>query len=156
MPVSAPATISPRVSVAVLEVGRNHRAATPDDEAPQAVRIHGRGEERGGGADVRTDDVRVLEPERVGDENHELAHRPRRHQRVATLGMAEPGQVDRHQVRVFGEAEPRRLEGVQAFRPRAQQERVIVAVLALGGADGQPVDDPVLRLDGTVQPCVHA
>ncbi len=100
-------------------------------------------------------DVRVLEPEGVGDANHELAHRPRREQRVATLGMAEPGQVDRHQMGVFGEPDPGRVEREQALRPRAQQQGVIVAVLALGETDGQPVDRPELRLDGGVQPGGH-
>jgi hypothetical protein len=64
--------------------------------------------------------MRVLEPECVGDTNQELAHRLRRQQRIAALGMTEPRQVDRHQVRVLGESRPRRLKGVQAFRPRTQ------------------------------------
>jgi len=50
---------------------------------------------------------------------------------------------------------PHRLEGEQAFRPRAQQQGVIVAVLALREADRQPVDDPELHLDGRVQPGGH-
>ena len=94
--------------------------------------------------------MRVLEPECVGDANDELAHRPRRQQRIATLGMTEPRQVDRHQMGVLGESRPGRFEREQALRPRAQQEGVIVPVLALGEADGQPVDRPELRLDGCV------
>ena len=117
--------------------------------------MQGRGEQRGGGADVGTDDVRVLEPERVGEADDELAHRPRREQRIAALGMTESRQVDRHQMRVFGEPQPGRLEGEQALRPRAQQQRVIVPVLALGETDGQPVDGSELRLDGAVQPGAH-
>ena len=159
----------PRVSPAVpLEVGgfdpvlqhptqleRKRRAPAPDDEATQPARIQGRGEERSSRANVGTDGVRVLEPERVGDANDELAHRPRREQRIATLGMTEPRQVDRHQMRVFGESRPHRLEREQALRPRAQQEGVIVPVLALGEADGQPVDRPELHLDGCVRPFAH-
>jgi hypothetical protein len=102
-------------------------------EAAQAARMLGRGEERGPGANIGTDDVRDLEPERVGDANDELAHRARRQQRIAALGMTESRQVDRHQMHVFGEPQPGRLEREQALRPRTQQEGVLVAALALGG-----------------------
>ena len=105
-----------------------------------------RGEQRGPGADVGTDDVRVLESERVSEASDELAHRPRGEQRVAALGMTESRQVDRHEMRVFGESQPGRLEGEQALRPRAQQQGVIVPVLALGVADRQPVDRPEPRV----------
>ena len=120
------------------------------------MRSRRRGEQRRTGADVGTDDVRELEPERVGDTNHELAHRPRREQRVAALGMTEPRQVDRHQMRVLGEPQPGRLEREQTLRPWAQQQGVIVAILALREADRQPVDRPELCLDGAVQPVAHA
>jgi hypothetical protein len=100
--------------------------------------------------------VRVLEPEGVGDANEERAHRPWRQQRVATLGMTEPRQVDRHQMGVFGEPRPGRFEGEQALRPWAQQQGVIAAlVLALDEADGESVDGAELRLDGGVQPGGH-
>src|SRR5580692_11251613 len=69
--------------------------------------------------------------------------------------MTEPGQVYRHQVRVLGEPRPHRLERQQALWPRAQQQGVIVTVLALGEADRQPVDDPELHLDRRVQPGGH-
>ena len=127
----------------------------PDDEAAQPARMQGSGEQRGAGADVGADDVRVLEPERVGEADDELAHRPRREQLIAALGMTESRQVDGHQMRVLGEPRPGRLEGEQALRPRAQQQGVIVPVLALGEADRQPVDGPELRLDGPVQPGAH-
>jgi hypothetical protein len=65
--------------------------------------VQGGGEQRGAGADVGADDVWVLEPERVGGADDELAHRPRRQKRVAALRMTEAGQVDRDQMRVFGE-----------------------------------------------------
>ena len=81
---------------------------------------HGGREQRGPGTDVRTEQMRILEPEYVGDPNHEPSHRPRRQQRVATLGLAETGQVDRHQMRVLGESLPSRLEGEQALGPRTQ------------------------------------
>src|ERR1700686_1343161 len=61
--------------------------------------------------------------------------------------MAEPGQVDGHQVGVLGQPRPGGLEREQAFRPRTQQQRVIVAGLALRVADRQPVDGPKVRLD---------
>jgi hypothetical protein len=79
--------------------------------------MRGRGEQGGGGADVGVDDVRAREAESVGGADDELAHRPRR-QRIAALGMTEPGQVDHHQVRVLGEPRPHRLERQQAFWPR--------------------------------------
>ena len=68
--------------------------------------------------------------------------------------MTEPRQVDRHQMGVFGQPRPGRFEGEQALRPRAQQQRVIVPALALGEADGQPIDSPKLHL-GYVQPGGH-
>ena len=117
--------------------------------------MQGRGEQRRPGADVGADDMRVLEPEGVGDADDELAHRPRGQQRIAALGMAEPRQVNRDQVRMLGQPRPHRLEGEQAFWPWAEHQRVIVAVLALGEADGQPVDDPEPHLDGCVQPGRH-
>ena len=160
----------PRVSVAeAVQVGgfdpvlqraaqlkRHSRAAAADDQAAQPARLGGRGEQAGCGADVGADDVRAGEPEGVGGAQDELAHGPRGQQRIVALGMTEPGQVDRHQVRVLGQPCPYRLEGEQAFWPRAQQQGVIVAVLALGEADRQPVDDPELHLDGRVQPRGHA
>ena len=88
--------------------------------------------------------MRLLEPERVGGANDELAHGPRRHQASSALGLTEPRQVDRHQVGVLGEPRPRRLEREQALRPRAQQEGVVVPLLALGEADRQPIDGPEL------------
>ena len=97
--------------------------------------MQGSGEQRGGGADVGTDDVRVLEPERVGEADDELAHRARREQLIAPLGMTESRQVDGHQMRAFGEPQPSRFEGEQALRPGAQQQRVIGPVLALGETD---------------------
>jgi hypothetical protein len=69
--------------------------------------------------------------------------------------MPEAGQVDGHQVRVLGETVPDLVEGVKALRPGAQQERVIVPLLALGEADLQSVDRPELRLDRCVQRGAH-
>jgi hypothetical protein len=86
--------------------------------------------------------VRLLEPERVGGEHQELAHRPRRQQRVPALGMPEPGQVDRHQMRVFGELRPGWRKRQEALGPGTEQERVIAFLLGLGlglgEADGEP------------------
>jgi hypothetical protein len=137
------------------QLERDRRAAAADDQAAQPAWMQGRGEQAGRGADVGADDMRVLEPEGVGGADDELAHRPRGQQRVPALGMTEPRQVDRHQMGAFGQPRPHRLEGEQAFRPRAQQQGVIVAVLALREADRQPVDDPELHLDGRVQPGGH-
>jgi len=130
-------------------------AAAAEDEAPQTTRMCGRGEEQGRGADVGPDGVRILEPQRVGEADHELAHRSRRQQIVATLGMTEAWQVDRHQVCVFGQSRPHRLEGEQALGPRVQQEGVVAPILALGEADRQSVDGAELRLDRLVHCCGH-
>jgi hypothetical protein len=43
-----------------------------NDEAPKAIRIRGRGEEQGRGADVRSDGVWTIEPQRVDEADHEL------------------------------------------------------------------------------------
>src|ERR1700737_1257532 len=50
------------------------------------------------------------------------------------------------QMGVLGQPRPDRLEGEQALRPRTEQQGVIVAVLAFGEADGQPVDGSGPRL----------
>ena len=44
-----------------------------------------RSEERGGGADVGTNDVWALEAEGIGHADEKLAHGPGRHQLVAAL-----------------------------------------------------------------------
>ena len=137
------------------QLQRDRRPSAAHDEAAQTPGTQRRGEEQRRGADVGTDGVRVLEPERVGRTDHELAHRPGGEQRVATFGVAEPRQIDRHQVRVFGESRPDRLEGEQALRPGTQQQGVVAPGLALGEAHGQPVDRPESRLDGCVRPQHH-
>jgi hypothetical protein len=58
-------------------------------------------------------------------------------------------------MRVLGEAIPHLVEGIKALRPGAQQERVIVPLLALSEADLQSVDRPKLRLDRGVQRGAH-
>jgi hypothetical protein len=85
-------------------------------------------EQGGGGADIGPDDVGAGEPEGVGGADDELAHRPRRQQRVAALRMTEPGQVDRHQVRVLGEPPPYRLERQQAEAPMPIASSISYAV----------------------------
>jgi hypothetical protein len=99
--------------------------------------------------------MRTDQAEGVGDTDDELAHRRRGQQRVAALGTTEPWQVDRHQMGTCGQPRPHGLERQQAFRPRAQQQGVILAVPAFGEPDRQPVDDPELGLDGCVQPAGH-
>jgi hypothetical protein len=94
----------------------------------------------------------MLEPEGVRCADEELRHRPGGQQRVPALGMTEPGQVDRHQMGMLGEPRPHLLEREQAFRPRAEQQSVIVVILALGEPDCQPVDDPELQQERCVQP----
>ena len=61
--------------------------------------------------------------------------------------MTEPRQVDCNEVRTLRESQPCRLIREQALRPRVQEERIIVAALTFGEADGQPVDGTELRLD---------
>ncbi|HJY93865.1 MAG TPA: hypothetical protein VJ371_02875 [Streptosporangiaceae bacterium] len=97
----------------------------------------------------------MIEAEGVGGADDEVAHRPRGQQLIATLGTAEPRQVDGHQMGMFGQPLPYRHEGQQAFRPRAQQQGVILAVPAFGEPDRQTVDDPELGLDRCVQPVGH-
>src|ERR1700689_2309808 len=99
----------------------------------------------------------VLEAERAGGRGYELAHRLRRLQRLAVLGMPEPRQVQRHQVSMFRELPPDRLKGQQALGPRAEQERVITAVVVLadGKPDGETTDEPEPHLEGRVQPGGH-
>jgi hypothetical protein len=166
MPLTAAETIS-RGAVALdvrcddpvveypTKLERKGRTPAPEDDAPQTARVVGSREQQGAGADVRADRVRVLEPELVGEPDDELPHGARRQERVATLGMPEAGQVDGHEVRVLGEAAPHLVEGMKALRPGAQQERVIVTLLALGEADLQSVDRPELRLDRRVQRGAH-
>jgi hypothetical protein len=108
----------------------------------------GRGEQTGPGADVGPDHVRVLQAEGIGQPDDELAHRRRRQQVVPALGMPVSRQVDRHQMRVLRELIPDAVEGEQAFRPRAQQQRVRLTGLALRVPDLQTVDFPKLRADG--------
>jgi hypothetical protein len=97
----------------------------------------------------------VIEPERVGGGDDELAHRPRGQQRVAALGVPEPRQVHCHQVSTLRQAPPDRFEGQQALGPRAEQEGMITVVLAGGKPDGQATDEPELHLEGRVQPGDH-
>jgi hypothetical protein len=137
------------------ELERIGRTPAPDDDASQAAWVVGSCEQQGAGADVRADRVWVLEPELVGEPDDELPHGARRQERVATLGMPEAGEVGGHEMRVLGEAVPHLVEGVKALRPGAQQERVIVPLLALGEADLKPVDRPELRLDRCVQRGAH-
>ncbi len=61
----------------------------------------------------------------------ERAHRPRGEQCFAPLGMTKSRQVDRHEMRMFGESQPGGLESEYSLRPGAQQQGVIVAVPAL-------------------------
>jgi hypothetical protein len=136
------------------QLERVGRAATAHDQAAQAARMQRGGEQRG--------PVPTSGPTTCGCSSPNVSATLMRNspiargqQPVATLRMAEPWQVDRHQMGVLGQPRPGRLEGEQAFWPWAQQQGVIVAVLALGVADGEPVDGPELRLDGGVQPGGH-
>jgi hypothetical protein len=65
--------------------------------------VEGCGEECGTGADVRSDNVWLLQPKRIGDAHDKLAHRARRHERITALGVSEAWKVDRHEMRVLGE-----------------------------------------------------
>jgi hypothetical protein len=69
--------------------------------------------------------------------------------------MPEAGQVNGHQMGVLGQAAPDLVERIKAFRPRTEQERVLVPIFALGEADRQPVDRPELRCDRRAQPGAH-
>src|SRR6266568_2903626 len=71
--------------------------------------------------------------------------------------MSEPWQVNGHQMGVLSELPPRRFEGQQALRPRAEQEGALIAmVLAYGEPDCQPVDDPESHFERCVHPGGHA
>ena len=118
------------------QLERERRAAAPDDKAAEACWMQGRREEGGTGPDVWTYDVWALEAERVGEADHELAHRPGRHHLIPSLGVTEPRQVDRDQVGVGREPSPHRFERQQALRPWAEQKGVMVSLIAFGEADG--------------------
>ena len=137
------------------ELERNRDCPAADDETAEPSRMPRRGEQCGRRADVGADDVRLLQPERVGDGEHELAHRSRGHQGVAALGVAEPRQVDRHQMGLLGELPPDRLEGQQRLRPRTEQQCVVVVAPALGEPDRQAVDDTEPDLERGVEPGGH-
>src|SRR4029077_15578812 len=104
------------------QLQRDCRTPASDHQAAQPARMPRRGEQTGRGADVRADDVRVLEAERVSDLDDELTHCPRGQQRVAALRVPETWQVDGHQVRVLAEPGPHWLEGEQALGPGVQQQ----------------------------------
>src|SRR4051794_37465244 len=95
--------------------------------------------------------MRMLEPEAVRHSNDELAHCPGRHELVAALRLAKPGQIDGYQVGMRRESRPSRLEGVETLRPGTQEESIITCPLALREPDGESVDGADLRLDRLVQ-----
>src|SRR4029453_15846054 len=105
----------------ISELNRNGRPAGTHDHARKRIGVCGRSEQRGGGANVWRDDVRLLEPKRVRDANHELAHRAWRHQRVSPLGAAESWEVDRDQVCRFGQPRPDWFVGEHTLRPWTEQ-----------------------------------
>jgi hypothetical protein len=137
------------------ELERDRGAAGADDEAPEPARMQRRGEERRAGADVGPHDVWLLQAERVGGSNDEFPHRFWGHQRIAVLGLPEPREIDRHQMGVLCQPGPGGLVAVNALRPGAQQERVVVPWLALGVANGQTVNAADTRLDRLAQRCGH-
>src|SRR5262245_20700557 len=104
-------------------------------------------EECGASANVRADDVGMLEPEGIGDTNDEVAHRPRRAQALATRRMPEPRKVDGYEVCVLRQTRPGGLEREQAFGPRIEQQRLGLVLLALGITDRQTIDRSKLRLN---------
>jgi hypothetical protein len=55
----------------------------------------------------------------------------------------------------FGQVPPDRLEGQQALRPRAEQEGMIVVILAGGKPNGEATNEPEPHLEGRVQPGDH-
>src|SRR5262245_16844229 len=93
--------------------------------------------------------MRLLQAKGVGELNDEVAHRPWRHQRVAALGLREPRQVNRQQMSVLCQPMPGGLVAVNALRPRTQQERVIIARLTLGVANGEAIQIVPLQLPKT-------
>ena len=67
---------------------------------------------------------------------------------VATLGRAEPREVDCEQAGMLGKRRPHRRERVDALRPRTrQQHHRLLRATAVGVPDPQSVDRPELRLD---------
>jgi len=157
-------TICPRVSAA--ESLSRSGASTPVLQRAAQLKRHSRAarlpttrlrsrpgwpaaaKQAGCGADAGADDVRGRarprrRRRRAQDELRPWARGGQQRNRRAGNDR-NPGRVERHQV-ARAPARPVSItgsEGEQAFWPRAQQQGVIVAVLALGEADRQPVDDP--------------
>lgn len=96
--------------------------AAADGQAAEARRISRREEERRGGSNVRTDDVRRSQVPLVDQSAQELAHRVRRDQLRATLRVPEAGQVDGDHAPDRGEAAPDATEGPERLRPRRRQQ----------------------------------
>src|ERR1700722_1938363 len=84
--------------------------------------------------------MRIVEPEGVGYANDEVAHRLWIHQGFAVVRLAEPRRVDGQQVRVGGEVLPSGLKGIHALGPRAQQNRILIAVATLSETHRKSID----------------
>jgi hypothetical protein len=123
-------------------LNRHGCASGADHETEEAPRLRGRREQRGCRADVRTHDVRVLETECVGHADDEVAHRPRRHQRISPLRTPEPWQIDRDQVSLLGQARPHCFVREDALGPRTEQQRIRIALIAFGEPNRYPIDCP--------------
>src|SRR5690349_15221444 len=108
-------------------------------------------EEHGACANVRSDDVRTLEPEGVGDANDELTHGSRGEQTLATLRMPEARKVYGNEMCVLRQTRPGRLEREQALGPRVEQQRLALLLLALGVTNRQTVDRSEPRLNRSLQ-----
>jgi hypothetical protein len=101
--------------------GSSHRAAA-DGQARDAVWRGGREVQRGGGADVRTDNVGRAQIPLFDQARQVGAHRIRCDQLRAPVRVAEARKVDRDHARHSGHAVPDPPEGPEALRPRAQHQ----------------------------------
>src|SRR5205085_3354414 len=93
-----------------------------DGQAGDSVRSPRGKEERGGRTDVRADDVRGSEAPLVDQAGQERSRAVRGNQFWATIGVAEPRQVDGDYPPESHDAVPDAAEGPQAFGPRRQQQ----------------------------------
>ena len=104
------------------DVQRERRRAGADGERPECARVLRRREEEGARPDVRADRVRLFQAELGGERHDELGHRTRAHEVAATLRLTEPREIHRHQREIVLEVRPHRGVGVDALRPRAEQQ----------------------------------
>ena len=128
---------------------REANGATADGQARHAFRCLRREEQRGGGADVRADDVRRSQAPFIDQASEERPRAVRGDQLRATLiGVAESGQVESNHSPDFGDAIPDPAERPKALGPRRQQQHRDVRIgLCIREPDPHPVTDSEVCTD---------